>query len=51
MATTETAVPAWRTMILDTLGAVAMIWVIPVAILVVGAPIAFLASLVIAFAG
>ena len=42
---------AWLRMLGDGLGAVAMVWTIPVAILVVGAPIALLASMVIALAG
>ena len=41
---------AWGTLLGDALGAVAMVWMIPVAILVVGAPLALLASMVIALA-
>jgi len=47
---TARVTPAWKTLLLDSLGAVAMIWTIPVAILVVGAPIVLLASMVIALA-
>ena len=50
MAVSEPAVPAWRTMLVDALGAVAMVWTIPVAILVVGAPIVLLASMILALA-
>lgn len=50
MAGTKRTVPAWATMIGDVAGAVAMVWTIPVAILVVGAPIVLLASMVIALA-
>ena len=39
---------AWRTVLVDSLGAVAMIWMVPVAILVVGAPIVFVVSMILA---
>jgi hypothetical protein len=42
--------PAWRTMLVDSLGAVAMIWMVPVAILVVGAPIVLVVSMILALA-
>ena len=50
MAAPEAVVPAWRTMLVDAIGAVAVIWTIPVAILVVGAPIVLLASMILALA-
>ena len=37
-------------MLVDSLGAVAMIWMVPVAILVVGAPIVLAVSLILALA-
>lgn len=37
-------------MLVDALGAVAVIWAIPVAIIVIGAPIVLLASMIIALA-
>lgn len=46
----ERAAPAWRTMLGDAFGAVAMIWMIPVAILVVGVPIVLVVSMIIALA-
>ena len=50
MAGTKPTGPAWATMLVDAVGAAAMVWTIPVAILVVGAPIVLLASMVIALA-
>lgn len=50
MGVGEPGVPVWRTMIVDALGAVAMVWTIPVAILVVGAPIVLLVSMILALA-
>jgi hypothetical protein len=41
------AAPAWRTFVVDSLGLVLAVWAIPVAILLVGAPIVLLASLLI----
>jgi hypothetical protein len=38
--------PRWRTLLFDSLGWVAVIWSIPIAIVVIGAPIALLVKLV-----
>ena len=38
--------PAWTTMLGDALGAMAVIWMIPVAIVVVGSPIVLVVVLV-----
>ena len=43
--------PAWRIMLGDVLGAAAAIWMIPVAILVVGSPIVLVVSMILALAG
>jgi ABC-type antimicrobial peptide transport system permease subunit len=40
--------PVWRTMLTDSLGLVAVVWAIPVAILLVGSPIVLAVALVIA---
>ena len=40
--------PLWRTILTDSFGLVAVIWAIPVAILLVGAPIVLAVALVIA---
>ena len=37
-------------MLVDSLGAVAMIWMVPVAILIVGAPIVLVVSMILALA-
>ena len=37
--------PLWRTIVLDSLGAILVIWTIPAAIVVVGAPIVLLIAL------
>jgi hypothetical protein len=39
--------PAWKTFLGDSIGLVLAVWAIPVAILLVGAPIVLLASLLI----
>jgi hypothetical protein len=45
----DTPVPsAWRTILADSIGLVAVIWAIPVAILLVGAPIVLAVALVMA---
>ena len=36
----------WKTILIDSLGLVLVVWSIPVAILVIGAPIALVAALV-----
>jgi hypothetical protein len=46
-----TAAPRWRTMLFDGLGLIAIIWSIPIAIVVIGAPIVFLARLIVWVAG
>ena len=38
--------PRWRTILFDSLGWVAVIWAIPIAIVVIGAPIALVIKLV-----
>lgn len=43
-----TAAPAWKTMLIDSLGFVLVVWSIPVAILLIGMPIALVAALVTA---
>jgi hypothetical protein len=40
--------PPWRTFLFDSIGLVVVVWSIPVAILLIGAPIAFVVNLVIA---
>jgi hypothetical protein len=42
------AVPAWRTVLIDALGFVLVVWSIPVAIIVMGTPIALAVALLIA---
>jgi hypothetical protein len=39
--------PVWRTVVVDSLGLMLVVWSIPLAIIVVGAPIVMLASLII----
>jgi hypothetical protein len=39
---------AWKTIVTDSLGLVAVVWAIPVAILLVGSPIVLAVALVIA---
>jgi hypothetical protein len=46
----ETTAPRWRTMLFDGLGLMAVIWSIPIAIVVIGAPIVFLARFVLMLA-
>jgi hypothetical protein len=41
-----TAAPVWKTFLLDSLGFVLVVWSIPVAILLVGAPIALVIALI-----
>jgi hypothetical protein len=49
MADTTPPVPAlWRTILTDSIGLVAVIWAIPVAILLVGAPIVLAVALAMA---
>jgi hypothetical protein len=43
-----TAVPVWKTILIDSLGLVVVIWSVPAAILLVGAPIALVVALLIA---
>ncbi len=43
----ETAAPVWKTVLIESLGFVLVIWSIPVAILLVGTPIVMAAGLVI----
>jgi hypothetical protein len=43
--------PLWRTILTDSIGLVAVIWAIPVAILLVGAPIVLAVALVMAVVG
>jgi hypothetical protein len=45
-----TEAPAWRTFLIDTFGLVLVVWSIPLAILVVGAPIVLVVSLIIKMA-
>jgi len=42
------AAPAWKTILVDSLGFVLVVWSIPAAILLVGTPIVLVAALVIA---
>ena len=42
------AVPAWKTILIDSLGLVLVVWSIPVAIILVGTPIVLVVALVIA---
>ena len=42
----DSRAPRWRTMLIDGLGFIALIWSIPIAIVVIGAPIALLVKLV-----
>ena len=44
-----TASPVWKTVLVDSLGFVLVMWSIPAAILVVGTPIVMAVALVIAF--
>jgi hypothetical protein len=46
-----TAAPLWKTVLLDSLGFVLVVWSIPAAILLAGAPIALVVALVIALVG
>ena len=43
----DTAVPVWKTVLIDSLGFVLLVWSIPAAILIVGTPIVMAAALVI----
>jgi hypothetical protein len=45
LETTPRTPPVWRTILTDSIGLVAVIWAIPVAILVVGAPIVLAVAL------
>lgn len=52
MADTVAPVPSlWRTILTDSIGLIAVIWAIPVAILLVGAPIVLAVALVMAIVG
>jgi uncharacterized membrane protein YvlD (DUF360 family) len=42
-----TEAPVWKTILIDSLGLVLVVWSIPVAILLVGTPIVLVAALVI----
>ena len=42
-----TAVPVWKTILIDSLGLVLVVWSVPAAILLVGAPIALVVALLI----
>ena len=42
---TVTEAPAWKTILIDSVGMVLVVWAIPVGILVVGAPIALVVAL------
>ena len=42
------ATPAWKTILGDSIGLVLVVWSIPVAILVIGTPIALVITLIIA---
>ena len=41
-----TAAPLWKTVLIDSLGLVLVVWSIPVAILLVGTPIVLVVALV-----
>jgi len=43
-----TAAPVWKTILLDSLGFVLLVWSIPAAILIVGTPIVLAAAFLIA---
>ena len=45
--TSVTAPPAWKTILIESVGFVLLIWSIPAAILIVGTPIALVVALVI----
>ena len=45
--TAITAPPVWKTVLIDSVGFVLLMWSIPAAILIVGTPIVLVASLVI----
>ena len=40
-----TEAPVWKTILIDSVGLVLVVWTIPVAILLVGAPIALVVAL------
>jgi hypothetical protein len=42
----QIATPAWKTILIDSLGFVLVVWSIPVVILLVGAPIALVVALI-----
>jgi len=42
----ETAAPVWKTILIDSLGFVLVVWSIPAAILLVGTPIVLVVALV-----
>jgi hypothetical protein len=41
-----TAAPAWKTILTDSLGLIMVVWAIPVAILLIGAPFVLVIALV-----
>jgi len=45
---TSTTEPVWKTVLLDSLGLVLVVWSIPAAILIIGTPIALAVTLAIA---
>jgi len=49
-AAATTAPPAWKTLLIDSIGLVVAVWSIPVAILLIGAPIVLAAGLVMTLA-
>ena len=42
----QTAISAWKTILIDLFGFVVVVWSIPVVILLVGAPIALVVALI-----
>ena len=44
----DTAAPAWKTVLIDSLGFVLVVWSIPAAILLIGIPIGLIVMLVTA---
>lgn len=45
-----TEAPVWKTILIDSFGLVAVVWAIPLAILVIGAPIVLIVGFVIKLA-
>ena len=48
-AAAATAAPYWKTVLIDSLGLVLVVWSIPAAILLIGTPIVMAVALVMAF--